>query len=67
MTVETRAPVPVDVCAEHGVWLDRGELERITARARARVRRSSSRRSGAARHTGRLEGAVFGWWSLLFP
>jgi Zn-finger nucleic acid-binding protein len=30
MKTETRAGVPVDVCADHGMWLDRKELMLIT-------------------------------------
>lgn len=30
MTQEERSGVPIDVCAAHGIWLDKSELLRIT-------------------------------------
>jgi Zn-finger nucleic acid-binding protein len=35
-TIATGAGVIVDVCQQHGLWLDRGELEKILAFVRAR-------------------------------
>jgi Zn-finger nucleic acid-binding protein len=32
MRVARRHGVAIDVCERHGVWLDRGELERLLAR-----------------------------------
>lgn len=32
MRVSRRHGVAIDVCERHGVWLDRGELERLLAR-----------------------------------
>ncbi|MEC7946947.1 MAG: zf-TFIIB domain-containing protein [Myxococcota bacterium] len=34
MTTETRSGVTIDVCPEHGIWLDRKELMLITEAAR---------------------------------
>lgn len=34
MKQQTRAGVPVDVCASHGIWLDKKELMLITEAAR---------------------------------
>ena len=34
MRAETRGDVTIDVCAEHGVWLDRAELLLLTEQAR---------------------------------
>jgi Zn-finger nucleic acid-binding protein len=34
MKQETRAGVPVDICADHGMWLDKKELMLITEAAR---------------------------------
>lgn len=47
--------VPTDVCAEHGVWLDQGELQRIEAwyEAQERHKDADTREWGGA--DGRLE------------
>lgn len=52
----------IDVCEEHGVWLDRFELERMfLARARRRAR-MTKRQVGDAFEKGQLDG----WfWGLL--
>ena len=34
MEIRTVKSVTVDVCPEHGMWLDRGELDKITESAR---------------------------------
>ena len=56
----------VDVCDAHGIWLDHGELEAILA-SRTRVisfqKQEAIRR---ARKEGKVSGALWGWWSLLF-
>ena len=70
-TMETKAyrKVEIDVCQEHGVWLDRGELETIDARHRERLRRkarlAAEQRKNAKRR-GKCEGMVFGWLSFLW-
>jgi Zn-finger nucleic acid-binding protein len=65
MRIEKRDGVSIDVCADHGIWLDQGELEGIVAAVRRRadrVRRSAVRR---ARRDGKVKGAFWGFWSLL--
>lgn len=70
MAVERMRKVKVDVCDEHGIWLDSGELEAITAGLRKRFRRTRGVALKAAtrraKKQGRTQGALFGWWSLLF-
>ena len=65
MHVERKKNVSIDVCPEHGIWLDKGELEGIIRAVNARAR--SSRRSAVrrAKHDGKVQGAFWGWWSLL--
>ena len=74
MTVEHEENICIDVCGEHGIWLDKGELPAIVAaiqrredrkgRRKQRVRRDRELRE--ARRKGKLQGAFFGFWSLLF-
>ena len=47
----------VDVCEDHGIWLDKGELESIFAR----MRRSHRRKGRAIAHEARKEGRI-NWW-----
>ena len=69
MEVKKYKDVHIDVCQEHGVWLDRGQLEAIDARFRAKLKRKAkfaeeSRKQ--AKRKGKLEGMVFRGWSLLW-
>lgn len=70
MHVERKERVEVDVCAEHGVWLDRGSLEEITKAVRRKTQAfdRSLRRVAVekAKKEGRISGSAFGWVSLLF-
>ncbi|SRR5258706_12894762 len=70
MHVEVKQHVEVDVCAQHGVWLDKDELEGIAQAIRARTRtfERAVRRVAVdkAKRSGRLAGTNFGFWSLLF-
>ena len=66
MQVEVEEGVSVDVCQQHGVWLDRGELGNMIARIRSGEignRRMAVRK---ARKEGKLSGIMFGTWSLMF-
>jgi Zn-finger nucleic acid-binding protein len=65
MDVEQMSGVNVDVCAKHGVWLDRGELPRILATSNASVRRRHADAIRKARRDGKKSGVIFGVWSLL--
>ncbi len=48
LTHEKIEEVWVDICHEHGVWLDKGELDRIME---------------SAKYRGQSEGLVRGLWS----
>lgn len=65
LEIERESGVSVDVCRDHGVWLDAGELETIVARLRSRLGRKSRRHVREARRSGKIDGALWGWWSLL--
>lgn len=76
--VRVEGDVEIDVCDEHGVWLDRGELERIVTHheraamqgAQGRAGKTRSQRSTLARVgervvAGAASGAGFGAGSTL--
>jgi Zn-finger nucleic acid-binding protein len=66
MKADAELGVSIDVCEEHGVWLDRGELRAIVAKVRSAERISRTRLIEHARRKGKVSGAVWGVWSLLF-
>ena len=53
----------IDICQEHGIWLDKGELARILE-SFAEQERSSHRSGADERRQGRFEGMFLGWFSL---
>ena len=55
--------ITVDVCEEHGIWFDAGEFE--AAVERIKRRRPSRADLARARRSGKVSGALFGWWSLM--
>jgi Zn-finger nucleic acid-binding protein len=63
---EERHRVPVDVCEEHGIWLDRGELQEIIQRDWVQHADLDEERLLIARREGKMSGALFGWLSLLW-
>ena len=65
MATLRRGLVEVDRCDEHGVWLDRGELEQVLGRERRQGKRLDRWRADSARQKGRVQGAALGWVSLL--
>lgn len=58
--------VSIDVCAEHGIWLDRHELPAIMAFVRSGERLVRKHAILKAKSEGRWSGAALGIWSLLF-
>lgn len=66
LRVEAKKGVAIDVCDEHGMWLDQGELDTVILKLQARMGRRHRRRVASARREGKMAGSVFGWWSLLF-
>ena len=71
MHVERKEKVEIDVCAEHGIWLNKDEMDEITRAVRQRARDLSESvqrvTNRKARQDGKVLGSVFGFWSLLFP
>lgn len=66
MIVEVEYGVHVDVCPQHGIWLDRGELLSMASFIRSGERIDRVRAVKNARRQGKLSGTVFGAWSLMF-
>lgn len=69
MDIEVKHAIAIDVCPEHGIWLDSGELEKLvldSKRNHVRDRIRNRRKLDAVKHSGRMEGAMFGWWSMFF-
>lgn len=65
MMGESNRGVRVDVCEEHGIWLDSGELPKIIAAIRGKQMRTTRKQIHSARRQGKIDGALWGWWSLL--
>lgn len=66
MIVEKKSGISIDVCPDHGIWLDRGELPAIIRAVRQRERRLRTRAVREARRSGKVSGSMFGFWSLIF-
>ena len=56
--------VEFDICKQHGIWLDRGELTRIVEAFGEDNRQPPQT---GDRQTGRYEGIFLGWLSLFLP
>jgi Zn-finger nucleic acid-binding protein len=65
MHIERKKNVSIDVCPEHGIWLDKGELESIISAINSRARRGRRDAVRRAKRDGKVQGAFWGWWSLL--
>ncbi len=65
LQIDAKSGVSIDVCPEHGIWLDAGELDAIVKKIRAQHLRMKSRQVREARRSGKVSGALWGWWSLL--
>ena len=58
MSIAKKGKTKIDVCEEHGVWLDRGELEEIVRRQRI----GNDTRVQLAERRGRESGTLMGYW-----
>ncbi len=65
MQIERIHQIAVEVCAEHGVWFDRGEVATFERRILAGERLATSEAMAAARKEGKISGWWFGLFSLL--
>ena len=66
MVMERKHNVTIEACSEHGIWLDKGELPAIIMAVRGRRQRQRRRALRHAKRSGKMAGAFFGWWSLLW-
>src|SRR5262245_31620762 len=66
MLIEELFEIKTDVCREHGIWLDTGELPGIIDRVRAGTRQAGAKAIREARTRGMLSGIFFGAFSFLF-
>jgi len=66
MVLEQKEEITIDTCEEHGVWLDKGELEKIIRRIKERITKYQRRGLRRAKNTGRIQGTFLGWLSFLF-
>lgn len=64
MRQDQKESVTIDVCEEHGIWLDKGELPTIISKIRLRQFRINRATTDKARKEGKMSGAMWGWWSL---
>ena len=71
MLLDRTAGITMDVCEEHGVWLDKGELETIVAKVEelvgTRLRRRHRSAVKSAKKEGKRLGALYGFWAFLDP
>lgn len=56
----------VDICEDHGIWLDKGELESIISRLRRTKRKTITNAVRDARKEGMIEMWLFGPLAFLF-
>jgi len=65
MAKERKQDVEIDVCREHGIWLDKGELSRILINSTKAFVATAG--PAQQRKKGRYEGIFLGWFSLFLP
>lgn len=65
MVVDEEEGIQTDVCPQHGVWLDLGELRTIISRVRSQEIRTHDRAVRTAKKDGLTKGALFGVWGFL--
>ena len=66
MGVEFNYGMSIDVCEQHGIWLDRGELRKVVSFVKSGERISRQDAIRNAKRQGKISGTVFGAWSLMF-
>lgn len=57
--------ITLDVCEEHGIWFDRGELQAIVSSIRSNDLVSGREAIEKAKREGKLDAMFLGSWSLL--
>ena len=58
MSLARKGKTAIDVCEEHGIWLDRGELEAIVKRSQI----GQATRIHMAERRGRESGKLMAYW-----
>ena len=66
MGVEVYQSISVDVCPQHGVWFDLGEVPALLARVRSSERQDRMSAIREARTNGKISGVLFGALAFLF-
>jgi Zn-finger nucleic acid-binding protein len=66
MSIKVIQEVEVDYCMEHGLWLDKGELNRIIQGSKKSCKEFREMQTDNARHEGKVQGFLFGAWSFLW-
>ena len=64
MSIETEYGIQIDVCVQHGVWLDKVELGKIKGEVLDTKSSSEQYLAEEARRDDKLRGIFFGWLSL---
>ena len=60
MYTDVEFGISIDVCPKHGVWLDKGELDKITSRLRRRMNINHQKNLEDARREATLSSSIFG-------
>ena len=66
MKLAERTGTEIDICEEHGVWLDAGELAAIVTRVKRQQRHKSSIAYKRGKASGKVSGVLWGPLSFLF-
>jgi Zn-finger nucleic acid-binding protein len=64
MTAEMEYGIQIDVCEEHGFWLDKGELGKLKGELLSHTSSSMDYLADEAKREERKKGIIFGWLSL---
>jgi Zn-finger nucleic acid-binding protein len=66
MIVESKRGITIDACPDHGIWLDKGELPAIIRKVSRKHRALRLEAVKRAYRDGKIQGAFWGFLSLLF-
>jgi Zn-finger nucleic acid-binding protein len=64
MHVEKIKGISIDVCEEHGVWMDKGEFTAITDRIKLKIKTKQTEAIRKAKFEGKVSGNIWGTWSF---
>ena len=66
MIAEYNRGIRIDECRDHGVWLDKGELQEIVAQAKGITRKALLAAAEKDIRRAKHDGITWGWLSLLW-